>query len=1089
VAVLRQARPDLARILGSLKDFQRETVDHVFRRLYLDRDRTHRFLVADEVGLGKTLIGRGIVGRTIDHLWDTVPRIDIIYICSSGDIARQNINRLDISEGKDWAIASRVTLLPSQLKGIQSRKVNFIAFTPATSFKLHTSAGRVDERVLLYWMLKEEWSLERAGPLNLLQGKVRDPRKFRELVRWFDSEDIDKSLMRAFHGAIVAHDAKSQSAGLEGLRARFEELSEDFARTRKHVPKEHRTKQTRLLGEMRSLLASTCIRALQPDLVILDEFQRFKDLLTVDEEEPTEEAALARELFDYSEEDQKTRILLLSATPYKMYTTADETATDDHYADFLLTLRFLHDDSRKTERVAEILQRYRQALYQIDSAPLELVGLRKELEKELRHVIERTERLACSEDRNGMLREIRAEGIHLTSGELLAYPKLQRLARLVEHPDTIEYWKSAPYLLSFMDDYLLKRKVKDSLEAGDNRNLNDAVAGARELFLPDRLLRGRAPVDAPQARMRWLLTSVLDEGLWRLLWMPPAMPYYAPEGAYADERFEKVTKRLVFSAWRVVPKAIAGLLSYEAERRMLAELGQERESLTKVRERQSELLRFSRTGDRLSGMPVLALIYPSFFLAELGDPLDAGLAQGALPGQAEILQVVEGRIASALENLPSGKGPIDESWYWAAPILLDLGLDSRATREWLHHEGLAELWAGGSDMTDSPDSQSTAWSEHVDRAREFADGKPNLGTRPKDLARILAQLALAGPAVASLRAFGRIAGREAMRDDVTRIASGSVGWGFRNLFNLPEVIGLLRGGGADEVYWRRVLDYCLNGNLQAVLDEYFHILKDSLGLVDKSASETVSEISETIRDALGLRASRFEVDRLGVASDDGRASLSKSAMRARFALRFGDESDLDEKVANRKDLVRSAFNSPFWPFVLATTSVGQEGLDFHWYCHSIVHWNLPSNPVDLEQREGRVHRFKGHAVRKNVARKHREAVVGRLDPWLTVFDAARADRGLLQNDIIPYWVYQIEGGATIERHVPTLPLSREELRLPELRRSLAIYRMVFGQPRQDEMLEYLMRQVPVEQLEQRVADLQIDLSAATQLGQMARVVG
>jgi hypothetical protein len=60
--------------------------------------------------------------------------------------------------------------------------------------------------------------------------------------------------------------------------------------------------------------------------------------------------------------------------------------------------------------------------------------------------------------------------------------------------------------------------------------------------------------------------------------------------------------------------------------------------------------------------------------------------------------------------------------------------------------------------------------------------------------------------------------------------------------------------------------------------------------------------------------------------------------------------------------------------------------------------------------------------------------------------------------------------------------------LPELRRSLAIYRMVFGQPRQDEMLEYLIRQVPVEHLEQRVADLQIDLSAATQLQQKGRLI-
>ena len=34
--------------LRRLKDFQRRTVDYVFRRLYLDSDPAKRFLVADE---------------------------------------------------------------------------------------------------------------------------------------------------------------------------------------------------------------------------------------------------------------------------------------------------------------------------------------------------------------------------------------------------------------------------------------------------------------------------------------------------------------------------------------------------------------------------------------------------------------------------------------------------------------------------------------------------------------------------------------------------------------------------------------------------------------------------------------------------------------------------------------------------------------------------------------------------------------------------------------------------------------------------------------------------------------------------------
>src|ERR1700685_1852206 len=86
-------RPDTVSALAGLKDFQRATVDYVFDRFY-GPDPTQRFLVADEVGLGKTLVARGVIARTIDHLWKDVPRIDIVYICSNVDIARQNVQRL-----------------------------------------------------------------------------------------------------------------------------------------------------------------------------------------------------------------------------------------------------------------------------------------------------------------------------------------------------------------------------------------------------------------------------------------------------------------------------------------------------------------------------------------------------------------------------------------------------------------------------------------------------------------------------------------------------------------------------------------------------------------------------------------------------------------------------------------------------------------------------------------------------------------------------------------------------------------------------------------------------------------------------------
>ena len=114
--------------------------------------------------------------------------------------------------------------------------------------------------------------------------------------------------------------------------------------------------------------------------------------------------------------------------------------------------------------------------------------------------------------------------------------------------------------------------------------------------------------------------------------------------------------------------------------------------------------------------------------------------------------------------------------------------------------------------------------------------------------------------------------------------------------------------------------------------------------------------------------------------------------------------------------VRRSFNSPFWPFVLASTSVGQEGIDFHWWCHSVFHWNIPPNPVDFEQREGRVDRYGRHAIRKNIAAAHSTDILqdpGQ-DPWIRAYELA-CDRKNEFGDYSPYWVYP--GPARIGRRL------------------------------------------------------------------------
>ena len=59
-----------------IRGLQKRTVEYVFRRLYLDKNPAYRFLVADEVGLGKTMVARGIIAKAIHHLQPDVPRID-----------------------------------------------------------------------------------------------------------------------------------------------------------------------------------------------------------------------------------------------------------------------------------------------------------------------------------------------------------------------------------------------------------------------------------------------------------------------------------------------------------------------------------------------------------------------------------------------------------------------------------------------------------------------------------------------------------------------------------------------------------------------------------------------------------------------------------------------------------------------------------------------------------------------------------------------------------------------------------------------------------------------------------------------------
>ena len=115
-------------------------------------------------------------------------------------------------------------------------------------------------------------------------------------------------------------------------------------------------------------------------------------------------------------------------------------------------------------------------------------------------------------------------------------------------------------------------------------------------------------------------------------------------------------------------------------------------------------------------------------------------------------------------------------------------------------------------------------------------------------------------------------------------------------------------------------------------------------------------------------------------------------------------------------------------------------------------------------------------MRKNVAAKHGATILGEgaKDVWHALFEAAQkeaSDGG----GLVPYWLFPLEGGAHIERHVPALPLSWDSSQLQALKRSLAVYRMVFGQPRQDDLVAFLLERVPPDVRKEIEPLLRIDL--------------
>lgn len=984
------------------KEFQRRTIERVIRAF--DRRRAvRRFLVADEVGLGKTVVARGVMEKMLDRTRRTNGGpLRVFYMCNSLAIAAQNRGNLlkAVPEGAPARAAEcqvdRLTLVATQELPGES-PLHLFTLTPDTSMpdrKGRAKAGTARERALIH---------------NILR------RRYPDLVGHGDDEWLRQRALSSWEGWKA-----SSACQVHGILERefLKELRAEMRLSARQSLLHHLQTRIETDGEreviklLRVVLAKTGLRRVQPDLVILDEFQRYRDIL--DHDGPS---AIARWMM----RPEGPAVLLLSATPYRMYGGGGADPWDtgtNHHRDFYGLVEWLFGGERQGNRAKEHIERlfgaYRSSLISADPFGDRTVEAKRAIEEQLRPVIARTERLFAKPQ------EPAPVDAAVREDDLEVFQDLVRCFQAGDEGEkrtggaAIAYWSSVPLPLQMLGpDYKAWKAWADT-----DRKVRPSPSFLLTKRRRDRFL---APKRWPHYKLR-AAAERFDAASMAVPWVAPSMPWWKLGKAWTQPGPEKA---LMFSRFRAVPRAIAGLMSYDVERRRLYR-GQR--DYGKVSSR--TLIGHQREN--------LAFFHPSPVLSRLVDPwqLDA-VRPDAVAGKAsrELKAGLRGMGVAITRD--RGRNPR------SVPELLvrlerTAGSWDRSREAWRQAGEYGPRRSGGSGVV----SQAVVeWNRAV---------KGGLESISQSEVRRLAELAVGSPGSVMARSLERhcpgfLDGDDALLEMVR------VSWeGLRGYFNNTwmDFAGGMRGPKRRS-FRERIRWAVLHGNLESVLDEHLWVTR-----VLRHLEPT--ELARELWKAVSLRTSSIGVHDLPSARFNLRT-------HAAFAFAPGTSGGLpgeDGTSKVRTEDIRVAFNSPFWPFVVASTSVGQEGLDFHAWCRTVVHWDLPGNAVDLEQREGRVDRYAGLSTRLAAvgsSRPGRNDVACRRSPWEVLAgraEAASGNRSL--GGLSPWWV---SDDARIERVIFRLPISESQSHFERLKVQRLLYRLALGQPNQADFVRSLERRV------------------------------
>jgi hypothetical protein len=1091
--------------LASLKDFQKKTVEYVFDRMY--NNGQNKMLVADEVGLGKTIIAKGVIAKAYQKFLDTHSakrQFRVVYICSNQALASQNIRKLNFFGDTSLLEQDINRLTYLSYKDTKHKGANFkiSALTPGTSFNNKSRFGEANERAIIYALLAHyqpfydrrnglKWLLIGSKEINRWNNQIESFYKNREvwlrkdIFRDFRSELMGYCLSREKEPRLFEHFGRKNDISLwHGLHHICDDLSGRNIHIFDHAAE--------LVSTLRRLLAKICIPYLDADIFVLDEFQRYNQLIKWEQEEQSPAVEMAKAVFSIP----GARILMLSATPFKAYTDEfDELNGEVHYTEFRSVLQFLLQGKEPAfwkayEEERRAFSRLLQDAENWGGNREKIRQLKKKLEDLYTTAMVRTERLLVSTDGNALVKDVlKNKYLPLTAEDIQDFVNLDAISKKLDEltgrklPIPVEYVKSTPFALSFLQGYQLKKRLGEEIEK--IADLKKMVLKNSDLFVSRKAIKEYKTIISlkasklPNAKLRGILEN--NEDGWSLLWVPPTLPYYELQGVFKSTDF--FTKTLLFSNWVMVPKMIASIMSYEAERRTIGRLptGPEEEvdyfKRARTPKQQFTFKTINREGAKQEAKQLsnFVLLYPCLSLATLYDPKSNLENKLSLPQLKKELTKKIGTVLEKLNIRKYGKGGGEmDKWFWAAPILMDrLGAETNPMiADWFASTKAhtLEVSVNAEDEDERDKAEHQGRELHFEIIHRFFHDEvislPKLtDEKYKELIEHLAEMTLASPAICIYRTLIQYF-KEPSR---TLDAAYHIALSFLSLFNRPESIAVIRLSIDNGPYWQRVLQYCIHGSFQAMLDEFVYLLYDCEGIKE------VLDIQDYITDILTLKTSTIDIDhRDSFLNAEGARKLS---IRTHYAMDFGLQKRAVTHGTNREVNLRQTFNSPFRPFVLATTSIGQEGLDFHLYCKKIIHWNLPHNAIDLEQREGRINRYKGLVIRQNLAKEFKDKLLGVSHGilWDHLFALAGAyrEKARVPCDLIPFWHFEPSAGfhSQIERYVPLYPFSRDIEKYNDIRRILTYYRLTFGQPRQEDLIQTFNEEIKKEDLEELLINL------------------